>query len=98
MRRRDLPSAEEVPAPPGGRRWLQGSSGVARYSAAPGGASNIGGVSVQHPDDMRPVDLFDEGLPVLPDQTSDDTDLGWGDWRSDSDVSHLLEERPPHWD
>ncbi|GAB3155173.1 MULTISPECIES: hypothetical protein [Microbispora] len=55
-------------------------------------------MSVQHPDDMRPVDLFDEGLPVLPDQTSDDTDLGWGDWRSDSDVSRLLEERPPHWD
>lgn len=61
-------------------------------------AVSIGRVSVQHPDDMRPVDLFDEGLPVLPDQTSDDTDLGWGEWRSDSDISRLLDERPPHWD
>ncbi len=49
---------------------------------------------------MRPVDLFDEGLSVLPDQTSDDTDLGWGEWRSDadSDDARLIEERPPHWD
>ncbi|MGI5486786.1 hypothetical protein [Microtetraspora malaysiensis] len=54
----------------------------------------------RHPDDMRPVDLFDEGLSVLPDQTSDDTDLGWGEWRgdADSDDARLIEERPPHWD
>jgi hypothetical protein len=50
-----------------------------------------------HPDDLRPVDLFDEGLPVLPDQTSDDTDLGWGDWRSGDSDSRYLDERPPHW-
>ena len=55
-------------------------------------------MTVPHPDDMRPVDLFDEGLPVLPDQTSDDTDLGWGEWVRDSDDSRFLEERPPHWD
>ncbi|WP_433224272.1 hypothetical protein [Microtetraspora malaysiensis] len=54
----------------------------------------------RHPDDMRPVDLFDDGLSVLPDQTSDDTDLGWGEWRgdADSDDTRLIEERPPHWD
>ncbi|MDH2424379.1 hypothetical protein [Sphaerisporangium sp. TRM90804] len=51
-----------------------------------------------HPDDLRPVDLSEEGPPVLPDQTSDDTDAGWGEWRPSDDVSHLLEERPPHWD
>ncbi|MEV7968916.1 hypothetical protein AB0O34_23440 [Sphaerisporangium sp. NPDC088356] len=57
-------------------------------------------MTVREPDDLRPVDLSDEGLPVLPDQTSDDTDSGWGEWRSpsDDDVSWLLEERPPHWD
>ncbi|WP_405146242.1 hypothetical protein OG589_03935 [Sphaerisporangium sp. NBC_01403] len=57
-------------------------------------------MTVREPDDLRPVDLSDEGLPVLPDQTSDDTDTGWGEWRSpsDDDVSWLLEERPPHWD
>jgi len=60
-------------------------------------------VAVTHgPDDMRPVDLFDEELPVLDDQTSDDTDLGWGRWDAASDdtadTARLLEERPPHWD
>jgi hypothetical protein len=50
------------------------------------------------PDDLRPVDLFDEGPPVLDEQTSDDTDLGWGGWRdADDNTARLIEERPPHW-
>lgn len=50
------------------------------------------------PDDLRPVDLSDEGPPVLEDQTSDDTDLGWGGWREpDDDTARLIAERPPHW-
>ncbi|WP_199536834.1 hypothetical protein [Spongiactinospora gelatinilytica] len=50
------------------------------------------------PDDLRPVDLFDEGLPVLDDQTSDDTDIGWGGrLDGEDDTARLLEERPPHW-
>lgn len=50
------------------------------------------------PDDDRLVDLSDDDLEILPDQTRDDTDLGWGDWRdTDSDDAHLLEDRPPHW-
>lgn len=35
----------------------------------------------------------------LPSQTSDDTDVGWGDGPRDDDeddVRRLLEERPPH--
>ena len=33
----------------------------------------------------------------LPDQTSDDTDLGWGETRDeDDDERRLLAERPPH--
>ena len=51
-------------------------------------------------DDDRTVDLADEA-PVLPDQTSDDTDLGWGgsSWsqRSAGNDDRLLEDRPPHW-
>ena len=47
------------------------------------------------PDDERPVELDDE-LVILPDQTTDDTDTGWGQWGGDDD-SRLLEERPPHW-
>ncbi|WP_199486590.1 hypothetical protein [Actinomadura logoneensis] len=50
------------------------------------------------PDDDRVVDLTDDDLPVLPDQTGDDTDTGWGEWRGDGDDdARFLEERPPHW-
>jgi hypothetical protein len=50
-------------------------------------------------DDLRPVDFFDEEPPLLPDQTSDDTDLGWGERRAGErdDIQRLLDERPPHW-
>lgn len=49
------------------------------------------------PDDDREV-AFDDEIPVLPDQTSDDTDIGWGEWRGGgSDDDRLIEDRPPHW-
>ena len=33
----------------------------------------------------------------LPDQTSDDTDVGWGERTpDDDDDQRLLDERPPH--
>jgi hypothetical protein len=44
----------------------------------------------------RPVDVGDDDLVVLPEQTADDTDLGWGE-RPGSNDDRLLEERPPHW-
>ena len=47
-------------------------------------------------DDERPVDLVDEDLPVLPDQTLDDTDHGWAE-RGGTNDDRLLEDRPPHW-
>ncbi len=50
----------------------------------------------QHADDERDVDLSDE-LVVLPDQTRDDTDAGWGE-RPGGNDDRLLEDRPPHWD
>jgi hypothetical protein len=37
---------------------------------------------------------------VLPDQTTDDTDRGWGeqaDHADDDDDERLLREKPPHW-
>ena len=38
-------------------------------------------------------------LPVPPEQTSDDTDAGGGDWREagQDDDERYLRERPPHW-
>jgi hypothetical protein len=47
-------------------------------------------------DEEREVQLED-GEPVLPDQTLDDTDRGWGE-HSDSRDEWLREQRPPHWD
>lgn len=35
---------------------------------------------------------------VLPDQTSDDTDRGWGEQPDDEDDDErLIREKPPHW-
>ena len=48
-------------------------------------------------DPDRVVDLDEDGLPVLPDQTRDDTDRGWGEWTYSND-DRLREDRPPHWD
>jgi hypothetical protein len=48
------------------------------------------------PDDERTVDFEAEDVPVLPDQTRDDTDQGWGD-REGSNDDRLLEDKPPHW-
>jgi hypothetical protein len=46
-------------------------------------------------DGDRTVDLVDDDL--LPEQTSDDTDHGWGE-QAESNDDRLLEERPPHWE
>lgn len=48
-------------------------------------------------DDDRRVDLIDDDYPLLPEQTVDDTDRGWGDWSGSND-DRLLAERPPHWE
>lgn len=42
------------------------------------------------------MDLSADDAPVLPDQTADDTDEGWGERGRGSD-DWLLDERPPHW-
>ncbi len=47
-------------------------------------------------DDDRVVEL-DDDTPVLPEQTREDTDRGWGE-RSWTNDDRLRDERPPHWD
>lgn len=50
-----------------------------------------------HPDDERTIDLSDD-LDILPDQTRDESDIGWGGYPDDDDDdARLLAERPPHW-
>ena len=36
--------------------------------------------------------------PILPAQSSEDTDVGWGDYAERDDNDRLLRDRPPHWD
>ena len=48
-------------------------------------------------DDDRVVDLSDDDFAVLPEQSVDDTDRGWGE-RADSNDDRLVADRPPHWD
>jgi hypothetical protein len=35
--------------------------------------------------------------PVLPEQSREDTDAGWGEYPDTSD-DRLYRDRPPHWD
>ena len=49
-------------------------------------------------DAERTVDFeSEEALPLLPEQTRDDTERGWGAGGDDSNDDRLLEDRPPHW-
>ena len=47
--------------------------------------------------DPRPDESYDDER--LPEQTSDDTDLGWGEPPDDPGVEdeRLIREKPPHW-
>ncbi|HEY5016505.1 MAG TPA: hypothetical protein VIJ82_11345 [Streptosporangiaceae bacterium] len=36
--------------------------------------------------------------PVLPEQSPDDTDAGWGERSEPDDDERLRQDRPPHWD
>jgi hypothetical protein len=47
-------------------------------------------------DGDREVDLDPEEAPLLPEQTRDDTERGWGESDTSND-DRLLEDRPPHW-
>lgn len=47
-------------------------------------------------DEDREVVLA-EDVEILPDQTRDDTDAGWGERFGTSDERYY-EERPPHWE
>ena len=48
-------------------------------------------------DGDREVSFDDDEVAVLPEQTRDDTDAGWGE-RAGGNDDRLREERPPHWE
>jgi hypothetical protein len=39
-----------------------------------------------------------DDAPVLPTQSRDDTDAGWGEPPETDDDERLRRDRPPHWD
>lgn len=45
----------------------------------------------------QPGALGTPGDPVLPEQSREDTDAGWGEY-PESDRDRLYRDRPPHWD
>jgi hypothetical protein len=83
--------------PPGGRPdgWSGRNLDGYRYASRVAHAADEPDLEPVSADDRREVALVEE-LEILPDQTTDDTDAGWGE-RGRSNDDHLLAERPPHW-
>jgi len=46
--------------------------------------------------DLGPPEPDDQ--PVLPEQSREDTDVGWGEHPEPDDEERLRRDRPPHWD
>jgi hypothetical protein len=46
---------------------------------------------------VAPVVPAVPAVPAVPVQSSEDTDVGWGDY-TEPDDDWLLRDRPPHWD
>jgi len=55
-----------------------------------------GKASSRSPGADDPSDRRD--MPVLPVQSQEDTDVGWGEQPELDDDERLYRERPPHWD
>jgi hypothetical protein len=64
------------------------------------------GTAPERPDDEAQSDRDDapavsaqvRPAPAPLTQSSEDTDVGWGDYRERDDDDWLLRDRPPHWD
>ena len=50
----------------------------------------------KQPGSAGPADPDDK--PVLPTQSQEDTDVGWGERSEPDDDERLYRDRPPHWD
>lgn len=49
------------------------------------------------PAPAAPARTASAGEPVLPEQSPEDTDAGWGEYTGRDD-DRLYRDRPPHWD
>jgi len=48
------------------------------------------------PDDDRRAGFLDD-LDILPDTTSDEHGVGWGEDSEEDSTARLVADRPPHW-
>jgi hypothetical protein len=59
-------------------------------------------MDTRKPASAGPPDPDDRGdpddAPVLPVQSREDTDAGWGEPAEPDDDERLFRDRPPHWD
>ena len=80
--------------------WLlrQRTAKATPASAAPASAqqaSMLAGVKPANPPDPPDPDRDEE--PVVPPQSREDTDAGWGEVPEPSDDDRFYRDRPPHW-
>ena len=83
---------------------LTSTDGTQRRAADDGCGAGLLSLAVDILDDPergsdgdREVDFDSDEAPLIPEQTRDDTERGWGE-RDVSNDERLLEDRPPHWD
>jgi AcrR family transcriptional regulator len=83
--------------PPGTLAALISDGLQPRREAAPGGGGRKGAMDTPKPPaSAGPPDPDD--TPVLPAQSREDTDAGWGEPAEPDDDERLSRDRPPHWD
>ena len=93
-----LRGADVLGAFPDVRRWTDHVAQGVRLTLEAGGTTTD---VTTDPAPLR-ADLWDamftDDTPVVPDQTKDDTDAGWGEQQNLSAHDRwLFEQRPPHW-
>jgi hypothetical protein len=72
---------------------------VSAAQRSPGMMAIVPPNQVPNPAPDQPAGSPDrDDQPVLPPQTLDDTDRGWGEQPEPDDDERLRRERPPHWD
>jgi hypothetical protein len=97
---RPLPGRPSPGQPSPGQPWRDQPSPGERAEAATPGARAEPSTDRRAPQADPASDEPLAERPVRPDQTRDDTDVGWGETPEPPDAHDrwLLEQRPPHWD
>ena len=78
------------------------SDAASEHAAQPGHTGQSAGPDVaadgDPPDTPVSTAPASPTAPILPAQSREDTDVGWGDYADRDDNDRLMRDRPPHWD